>query len=129
MDAIRPRDARMEIPNYGFPMSSCMTGFPIPGVYVPVATPRVCTYPDGTDHELAQKRRRKAVNPIVSYPHMGEEHGKNHLFAALLKSLSHGKTPEQDAEIMSHVRRMQGAPARRGEGYAPMPENRMWRET
>ena len=150
MTEVRPSNAHMSIPDYGFPMSEPMVGFPIPGPYVQVGLPRLATYPDGTNHPLIKRRDQRVVNPIVSFPGMSEEHGRGHLFTSLLNAIAKGdkdparmqklqemmnRRPEQMAGGYGSTRSVYDGIAakirardKHGEGYAPMRENRMWRQ-
>ena len=121
------RNPHMFVPDYGFPMSKPMLGFPIPGPLVEVPRVRVSTYPDGTDHALAVHRKRAAVNPIVQYPTMNEDHGKGHLYDQLLKTLTHG---HPHPEAFSRLKKLIGSQAPKlSEGYEAAKENRMWRQS
>ena len=147
MAEVRPSNAHMSIPDYGFPMSEPMAGFPIPGPYVQVGLPRLVTYPDGTDHPRINRRKQGLINPIVSFPSMSEEHGKGHLFTSLLNAISKGDKdprkmqklqemmnmrPERMASGYGSIRGLMDGIAEKikaqGQGYEPHRENRMWRQ-
>ena len=95
------------------------------------------------------------INPVVSFPSMNEEHGKDHLFSELLDALSKGRgNDEMVKRVRERMRRnppalgrgyeqqeyqtkiaeapdvwKQTAALRHAEGYEPLRENRMWRQS
>ena len=124
---IRHRNPHMTIPDFGFPISRPVEGFPIPGVAVPLPRTKVVTYPDGSDHELVKHRRMDIANPIVSYGSMDEQHGKGSVIARLLEAMAKGvKDPEKIEEMRTKPLAVR-QPAAHAQGYEKFHEDRSWR--